>query len=1737
MNNNKQLPALDLSKRVISLVLAVTMIFNLSGQAFSYTPKKTALPEDYRKNLERQVHQAVQDNTAMPRVQLQQRVMKEMMRINDGSLTPADKQRIHEIESIFNPLLKSESPDSEFEAFSKAYVNSIEQAVRRETEELAKESKKVEMLMNEEQESYKKKKYDEDKINVWRAEGDANLKKWQDDAHRQLAAWKKNQLSNIKKAYEDAKNNISLDEREQAVSEAVRDLWMLKDKAPYAKRTLLVLAPSILPLKDLKGNSFFNAEQREWLESNYRQILQKEKSCVKDANTAFPKINCDTQFAAIVALGMMSNDRNAAYDIIDFMTANRESHIAVPTLISGTAALLAMKQYAPLRGFLHEATLKERDMSAVDILSFENAVNNLATINGEYLGQISKLAEYPLTANPDEKSATGNAWEDVASVLAQHNTPESLALLREFGVEQCAAAPSLYSMDNKTLHLYCTGIKPFLVGALRTGKSGAEQYSRRMADTSAGSSIGNYGTRIITEEEAQRNRQRQQNTIASWRAFVKQSGLTAPAAVARALFVESMGDLSAESELELDQKLYKVYETSLKTNKPNPGYAITAYTRGSAEYNAKRVRQDRVRFWRTAGKVGDIALLIWCVVDISKWAFSGAKIAAALAKASAMARGGASVAQRAMMLRRLNVVRPIRKMTAIPVKVGARVRAGMAPAVTSQMHFFANAPQMPKIAGFIESAGTIAKANVRFSAEAGVLTLDAKNILESSGGTLNVKHISDMQKSLAAASENANTAFANRASWKKIAAFNQNAAYRKYLAREITSLPSVPGLTGAEASSLAFGIKNSAAISVPANIASFKTPSLLTGGALNSGALTQVMYKTAGVMPTTKEVTRSAALFNDALERTNIQFANRNWFARSWNRMWGNANKTYKNMLLDNLAASYDRDGMMFKELQQRNLYRSFVAAVQNDRTIKAPASLKRYKQMPYNPEKTDFKRMGTALLSSSDPNVLPADLPLDIYMDTGISGVRPANSYQRVIFTDKKTDKGSVYLFGMGNNLSKPFQPQNFKITLPASDMPLFVRAVDRVNPAVPFELKLTPLKHQGFTNRVANSFQLRKTAFMETYAQRKWYKPPFKEALVRDKKDIYIHEIPVFRRTENGGLSQVPLLLKADSYLGLKGTRAVLETNGQMAWYQGGRALADMPLFSYGIPKTNLRPFVDVVQKMGPGARLSLQVKSTRSKMLPLYVATGLSLSSASTSLIAPLENIYGSQITDTDKTLISLALPYIPSLAAPLFSPLVMKVGALKAVKMALFTSTTGLFFAYTQGFNGKVNESHLPPIWPLFVSGAAIGVSSALSRSGLNLLIDSIGGGGSLLKSMAYKNIGSFALLVPPILYNAVKGPGEGDFSLAFPVLATLSGLSLGSMYFSRIDTNIGKTANFMKFAKFNGGMFARTKTFMGNTRIAFKEGWRETASSFRILGSKELLPLTAAAFAFTGFEAATFNKASNQLIRPEVSEMSFIKGIDERNRKNWIALITSGTVVLFPMLTRFGAKPAMSALANPLKEGIEYKRMLKISYGLNIAGGTMLMNYGFDGFDSPGFLGIALVGLGTANVTQSLQKLSNLKVLHGRYVTEAVRGLATAEANAFRKATVTKAMTVFPVSQIGLATVPMIVSGYTDRQVRQERIETQNEAPRTSLWIPLTSIAASVGFAGSSIGLLPQRLPTGLLGVSKGIFGSYPIAFKNAAGLLPYQVNPYYGQPQNYVPLPNLVINPQQIIPTDEKVKQ
>ena len=111
------------------------------------------------------------------------------------------------------------------------------------------------------------------------------------------------------------------------------------------------------------------------------------------------------------------------------------------------------------------------------------------------------------------------------------------------------------------------------------------------------------------------------------------------------------------------------------------------------------------------------------------------------------------------------------------------------------------------------------------------------------------------------------------------------------------------------------------------------------------------------------------------------------------------------------------------------------------------------------------------------------------------------------------------------------------------------------------------------------------------------------------------------------------------------------------------------------------------------------------------------------------------------------------------------------------------------------------------------------------------------------------------------------------------------------------------------------------------------------------------------------------------------------------------------------------------------------------------------------------------------------------------------------------------MTVFSTSQLGLATVPVLVSGYTDGHIR-EGIEERKDVARTSLWIPLISIGASAALSARFIGWMPKRLPLGSFGFSKGILGSYPQSFDNATNLFtPGQPFAPYGTPRWYTPAP------------------
>ena len=1687
--------------RSVCLFVAGSLLINLTSPAFAQSVSrrnKKINSQKLNREITRQVYVAQQDATYLPDVERQRQLAIGNRRANRGSLTDKEVSRLYEITEMFSGKPGENKKEDAFETFKEELYRQTAAEQQRQLTSIKKQAEQTRQnLQAEAQRMSDPAQYDQAAVQAWLAENLKQLNQWEKTGINNVKKWRKTQNARLKPMF-NQESKKALAEAEMQVWQAIKDLFTLYNKAPLARRTLMTLGVQILPMRNMKGNSFFSNGQKQILTKLYRAEVKAGLRC---------ETNCDAAINAVIGLGMVSSSRNDAYLIDDFIVAQRERPYSVPALLAGMGALLAMKEYGVVRGIIAKATQQEADLSDFDLLSFTTYVDAYQNKDGKYLGKVSKFATYPTTKDVSEHAPIANAWEEVALMLATEGSRDSLDILKEFGVNQCGVYVDTTITLKKEYKLACRGIVPFLAGALISGKSGASQYSPFASGLEPGTYLaGNGRGGVITAEKAAANRRLYKAKRQNFFDYVKKTGLSAEAALARHLFLQTMGDLNANSELALDAKLYKVYKRSAAKHAPNKGYAIKPYKKGSAIYNAKRVSQDSLKWWRRAAQVADVLVLLWCLWDLTKWTVKGVNMGRAMYQAMKMSRTGATVAQRAVMLRRLKVASNFRFFRNIPV----RVKAGMTPVVQAQLPQFTVRPQLLKVPGeFIPDASQMVAANLKFAGEAGTLAVNAEAATYPT--VFNVEQLAGANQAFDGVAQRANTAFANRSWWKRTFTFNADASYRSFLAKEIEGLSRLPGLKKYDNYFLAASVREMN-IGVPKNIESFRFKPLLSGGAVDGAAVDGFLGKVLGFAPNAEQTSYVTNLLSGALEQTNLQFAHASWWQRSFRRT-----TRYREMFVGNLTAAMDADRRVFTNETFGKIGQSLISAIGQDKTLGVPSSLSKYAAMPFNVEKREYKTMGSSVLYSTDPSVRPVELPLDVKVETGVSGVR-SGVYQRVVFTDKKP----AFIFGVGNDLGTALKLNNFKVTLAADEIPAFVKAAERTGLKNPFEFKLTGVQAPGFFNSLRTSFTNRWNAAKTIYGEQGFFKSLGAFGM-RQKENIYTHVIPVMQRLETGELAATPVTLRADSFLGLKNTQMVVEPSGVMRFYREGKMMETVPSFSFGVRKTEMRSFLDVVQHSPDNFRFTVKVKSSRNKMWPLYIATGLSLSSASSSLIAPLENTYGDRITETDKTMISLALPYVPSLATPLFTPFVKKIGALKTVKMALWTALGGMAFASANGFMFKVNENNLPPIWPLFVSGAAIGVSSALNRAGLNLLIDHIGGGKSLLTSMAFKNLGSFAMLVPPVLANTVM-PGKTDFSLAFPVLGTLSAFSLAYLGSARIDSSIGKATNFMKFQPLPAikNVFSVAKVGWQNTKTLFREGGADVWNSVRLLGTKELFPLALSAFAFTGFESATFNKAANQLIRPEVSSFDWIHNkVDAGNRKNTVALITSGTVIAFPLAMRLGAGRLLGWMKNPVVEGMEYQRMLRTSYALNIGGGLLMYNYGFDGFTSPGFLGIAMVGLGTANVTQSLQKLANYNVVHGAYVASKINRFATtaAEAEAIRRDVATTAMTVFSTSQLGLATVPMLVSGYTDGHIR-EGIEERKDVARTSLWIPLASIGASAALSARFIGWMPKRLPLGSFGFSKGILGSYPQSFDNATNLFtPGQPFAPYGTPRWYTPAP------------------
>ncbi|MBR4682929.1 MAG: hypothetical protein IKP06_06490 [Elusimicrobiaceae bacterium] len=1585
-------------------------------------------------------------------------------------------------------------------------------------------------------------------IQEWRTKAETKLQEWYTSNMQALNKWRQDAKQHTKEVFEKEYEPQILKEREQIVQESVQTLWNYKDLAPLASDTLLHIAPIIAPMSTLDGKSFFTAEQKDWLISHYLDTLRNNHEC----GERFPdNLPCDVALRAVGGLGLLTDSRDVAWEIEEFMEAKRDTDQSVPALLLGTASLLAMKQYSVLRGFLHRATEAEHNVDNIDFFSVETYVNMTANRNGHYLGEVSKYAQYPLHEKATDKTALGNAWEDMAQILADEGSEEALALLREFGVEKCGVYNYLKVNAKEETRFACSGIIPFLVGALASGKSGAENYDPQISNMQAGNTISANGSGYVTEEQARHNRALAQRNVQVFRQFAADRGLTLAGAIIYHLFIQSMGDLNAESELRLDTRLYEAFQAQNQT--PKPEFTLTPYTRNSAEYNAKRLRQDRTQVFRKLGRLADIAILVWCLIDFTKWGISGVKIAGAFSRMARMARQGATVAQRAAYLRSLKIAPKAIKIARLP----AKMKMSVSSVVLEQLPLFANQDsKLLSLPGAMKSIGTLTAENLVLSAETGNLMVNYQGLR---AGGLTAKQAFDIQKTVEGATQTTNFAFANSSRFM----LNKNAAYQRMffanleqglnelslanrttLTKQLVSplqMIKITDITAADGSNLlrplsetdrfniiklrnmsaadratAARLNNlsalertslfrpisaadrtaiisqagSLSLAVPGNITAFKTPDLFhtlhginikgTAPQLNTTALSGLMTTALGRTPAKTELQNATKLVNSSLYNANIQFAQNPW--------WKRTNKGYKKIFMNNLTAAFDKDGQIFRSASYRNFYTSLLATVEKDRSLTAPSRISSWRALAQTHPNAQFVQLGKVLFVPAGAKDLAGaqELPLTLQADPKLRNIE-RGFYQRVTFTPA-LDKGNPFIELGIDGKRLPLA----KIQLNQAEIPALFQAAAQAN--MPLRVKISAAQPFNWST------------FRENY--RLTRKLDKKRYFFRGRGELFTHEIPVSIRQADGSLQATQIILNADSHLGWRNTTAVL--NGKnLSLYKDGKLLQiTKPVFS--LPKNQLTPFLDILRATKPEKPFSLTLVRGKNKITPLILANGLSLSSASVSLIVPLENTYGDQITEGQKVAISLALPYIPAALSPFISPFVMRYGALKVLKTSMVFSLAGLGFAGAAGFRGYASQqSPLPPLWPLFVSGAAIGISSSLSRSSLNLLIDGMGGGGKLLKSMLAKNAGSVFLLLPPVVYNFLDP--KIDFSAAFPTMSALSLAMLTWISATRIDPTIGLKANFRLFKDFG----------------LAKEG----LSAMRLLFTKQVGPLVLATTAFTGFESAAFYKAGNQLLKPTVKKTGLVNAMPESNRQNTTALLTAMAIQLVPFLTRWKAEPLTRALKKPNVVGQEYRRILMMSYALNITGGSLLFANGLQGDTAPlGLLGLVMMGMGTANVTQSLQKLSNLRVLETSYVLRKTAGMTGLAKQLETQAMVTKTMTGFSSSQLGLAIVPLIVSHYTDNQIAQG-VEIKSQAALDSMWIPLISIGLSAILAGPAIGILPKHIPQGIPFLAKGIFGSYPNAVKQITSPQFYLKKPLYGVPPGWLPLTTEpIINMQELIP-------
>ena len=446
---------------------------------------------------------------------------------------------------------------------------------------------------------------------------------------RQLDNYYKEQLAKADEIEQEIQQQIenNPDYFYDYIKPLIAELIELYNKEPEQVREhILELTSIIVSLVNQKGEHLYTDNQVHLLADLYTRTIEKEKSdaeiktpwgesmvnkyILNQANKEdYLSINtckrtgyCPYLTSAFLGLSSIATNNNKnkyATLIYDTMNTFHDTAANVAVVSSGFSALLVMKEYTLANEFLRERIYKEPNKvrnfgDVLDYLNFMYAAESITNANGKYLGNSSQFGQYE-----DEDGNPQNVYFDLAQILAADGSQEALDILRRNTVERCLVRQTT-GVNRDTLAKYtisCSGIMPFLVGALMSGKSGANDYNLPLT---ANDVLEN--TRI---EQANRDYKNLART--------KFNG-DADAMLALHVMTDAMADLDARSEYAVDSMLYEAFKDNMPQDLLQSKYLIIDQDRQRRKNNRHIARGS----FMALGLMADVILTVICIASLPK---------------------------------------------------------------------------------------------------------------------------------------------------------------------------------------------------------------------------------------------------------------------------------------------------------------------------------------------------------------------------------------------------------------------------------------------------------------------------------------------------------------------------------------------------------------------------------------------------------------------------------------------------------------------------------------------------------------------------------------------------------------------------------------------------------------------------------------------------------------------------------------------------------------------------------------------------------------------------------------------------------------------------------------------------------------------------------------------------------------------------------------------------------------